>query len=84
VDISLYVVETGTPLSFGGDYDEFSERSFINYPGGTCEERFNRKILRAAMESEKFIAFEDEWWHYDYYLWKEYPVLNLTFEELAK
>jgi hypothetical protein len=26
---------------------------------------------------------EYEWWHFDYADWERYPVLNLTFTELA-
>ncbi len=33
-----------------GDYDEMSERSHINYAGGTPEPRRLRDLLRAAMD----------------------------------
>ncbi|HYA61983.1 MAG TPA: hypothetical protein VED66_02200 [Candidatus Sulfotelmatobacter sp.] len=32
------------------------------------------------MESEGFSVNEDEWWHFDYKDWREYPILNVPFE----
>jgi D-alanyl-D-alanine dipeptidase len=34
------------------------------------------------MESEGFTVNEDEWWHFDYKDWKDYPILNVPFENL--
>jgi len=35
------------------------------------------------MEREGFKVIPEEWWHFDYKDWQRYPVLNLTFEQLA-
>jgi len=40
-------------------------------------------VLRAAMESEGFTVYANEWWHFDYKDWKEYPIMNVRFEELG-
>ena len=82
VDVGLYDLATQEPMVFGGDYDEFSERSSIFYPGGTSRERWFREILCQAMEAEEFEVYEDEWWHFDYKEWKKYSISNLTFEEI--
>jgi serine beta-lactamase-like protein LACTB len=34
------------------------------------------------MEAEGFTVNEDEWWHFDYKDWPQYPILNLSFEQL--
>ena len=67
-----------------GHYDEMTERSYPYYPGGTSLERWDRNLLRRAMESEGFTVYEFEWWHFDYKDWRRYPVLNLTFEQLSR
>jgi D-alanyl-D-alanine dipeptidase len=36
------------------------------------------------MEREGFAVFEGEWWHFDHRDWREYPILNLSFAELAR
>lgn len=84
IDMSLYDLKTGKPVSMTGVYDEMSERSYPFYPGGTSLERWHRNILRHAMESEGFTVYEFEWWHFDYKDWRLYPILNITFEQLQK
>lgn len=63
-------------------YDEMTERSHINYQGGTSESRHLRELLRKEMEKEGFLVYEVEWWHYDYKDWKHYPILNIDFSNL--
>jgi D-alanyl-D-alanine dipeptidase len=81
-DLTLYDLATGTPIEMPGTYDEMSPRSFPDYPGGTSLERWHRDLLRRAMESEGFTVYEHEWWHFDYKDWREYPILNIKFEDL--
>jgi D-alanyl-D-alanine dipeptidase len=66
-----------------GAYDEMSERSYAAYPGGTSLQRWDRTLLRNALESEGFAVYLYEWWHFDYKDWQQYPILNLTFEQLS-
>jgi D-alanyl-D-alanine dipeptidase len=82
VDLTLYHLKTGAPVEMTGSYDEMSSRSFPDYPGGTSLQRWHRDLLRRAMESEGFIVYESEWWHFDYKDWPEYGILNIPFEKL--
>jgi CubicO group peptidase (beta-lactamase class C family)/D-alanyl-D-alanine dipeptidase len=84
VDLTLYDRKTGKPVEMPGGYDEFSDRSYADYPGGTSRQRWFRDLLRQAMEEEGFAVYEAEWWHFDYKDWKKYPILNLTFEQLEE
>lgn len=84
VDLTLYDLKTGKPVQMVGGYDEFSDRSFPYYLGGTSLQRWRRDLLRRTMEKEGFTVYEAEWWHYDYKDWREYPILNLQFEELLR
>lgn len=83
VDLTLYKLSTGRQVPMTGHYDEMTERSYALYPGGTSLERWNRKLLRTAMETEGFKVYAFEWWHFDYKDWRDYPILNLTFEQLS-
>jgi D-alanyl-D-alanine dipeptidase/CubicO group peptidase (beta-lactamase class C family) len=83
VDLTLYDLKTGAELSMTGAYDEMSERSYASYPGGTSLQRWDRTLLRNALESEGFAVYPYEWWHFDYKDWQQYPILNLTFEQLS-
>src|SRR4030095_7136909 len=84
VDLSLFDLKTGKVVVMPSGYDEMTERSHINYAGGTEEQRRLRDLLRAAMEAEGFVVYEPEWWHYDYKDWKEYPILNISFKEIRR
>jgi CubicO group peptidase (beta-lactamase class C family)/D-alanyl-D-alanine dipeptidase len=84
VDLTLYDRKTGKPIEMVGGYDEMSDRSYPEYIGGTSLQRWHRDLLRTAMEAEAFTVYEAEWWHFDYKDWKRYPILNLTFEQLAE
>jgi CubicO group peptidase (beta-lactamase class C family)/D-alanyl-D-alanine dipeptidase len=83
VDLTLYDLQTGKPVAMVGGYDEFSDRSYADYIGGTSRQRWHRDLLRHTMESEGFDVYEAEWWHFDYRDWRHYPILNLSFEDLV-
>ena len=82
VDLTLYDLQSGKPIEMPGTYDEMSPRSFPDYPGGTSLQRWHRDLLRWTMESEGFTVYEHEWWHFDFKDWRQYPILNLPFEQL--
>ncbi len=82
VDLSLYDLKTGKEVKMPSGYDEMTERAYANYPGGTAEERARRSLLKQAMERQGFAVNPDEWWHFDYKDWKQYPILNKKFEDL--
>ena len=84
IDLNLYDLATGQPAGMVGTYDEFSPRSFPNYPGGTSRQRWQRELLRRAMEAEGFTVYEAEWWHFDHDDWREYAIQNATFGELGR
>lgn len=84
VDLTLYDLATGRPVRMTGGYDEMSDRSYPDYPGGTSRQRELREILRTAMEAEGFLVYEAEWWHFDYKDWREYRIGNQRFEALGR
>ena len=84
IDLNLYDLDTGAPADMVGTYDEFSPRSFPNYPGGTSRQRWLRELLRRTMEAEGFTVYEAEWWHFDHDDWREYTLQNATFDQLGK
>jgi D-alanyl-D-alanine dipeptidase len=83
VDLTLYDRATGEPVTMTGGYDEFSPRSYPDYPGGTSRQRWHRELLRQAMEMQGFSVYEAEWWHFDYRDWRSYRIGNQRFEEIG-
>jgi CubicO group peptidase (beta-lactamase class C family)/D-alanyl-D-alanine dipeptidase len=84
VDLTLYDRKTGKAVEMVGGYDEFSDRSWPDYLGGTSRQRYHRDLLRQAMEEEGFAVYEAEWWHFDYKDWQKYAIGNASFTEVEK
>jgi D-alanyl-D-alanine dipeptidase len=83
VDVGLVELESGRVLEMPGAFDEMSERSHVEYAGGTPGQRANRDRLRAAMEEGGlFKVYPEEWWHYDFKDYREFPVLDVPFSEI--
>jgi D-alanyl-D-alanine dipeptidase len=82
VDLTVYNLKTGQSVPMVSTYDEMTERAYPFYPGGTSLERWDRALLRHAMEDEGFTVYEDEWWHFDYKDWRKYPILNVPYEQV--
>ena len=58
IDLTLEGFDMGTP------FDRMDDLSHHGAPGVTPRQAFNRKQLKAIMESAGFVAYENEWWHY--------------------
>jgi len=84
VDLSLYDLKTGEEVRMPSGYDEMTDRAYSDYAGGTTGERALRATLREAMEKQGFKVDPKEWWHFDYEDWRQYPILNVRFEDLPQ
>lgn len=82
VDVSLCDAVTGAEIEMPSRYDEPTARSHHAYQGGTTLQRWYRDTLRVAMEREGFAVQPDEWWHFDFATWQDYPVENIAFRDL--
>lgn len=83
LDVSLYDLATGAPIEMVSGYDEFSERAYPDYPGGTALQHWHANLLRRALEDAGFTVFAWEWWHFDFNGWERYPIGVKDFENLA-
>lgn len=74
LDLTLFSVESGNELDMGTPFDDCSNRARAMYfeeegrPKTDAEIaiRDRRRVLRNAMTSAGFTAYEYEWWHFDY------------------
>jgi D-alanyl-D-alanine dipeptidase/kynurenine formamidase len=83
VDLTLYDLKSGREVTMPSEYDDFSEKAYATYTGGEAERRARREVLREAMEREGFFVYPQEWWHFDYKDWRDYPILDVPFESLS-
>ena len=81
IDIGLYDIETGESIVMISGYDEFTERAYPNYMGGSKKQRDIRDMLIQVMERNEFTVYEYEWWHFNYN-GCDSGIMNYSFEEL--
>ena len=79
VDLSLYDLGTGREVEMPSAYDEMTPRAYPDYAGGPAEARQRRDLLRRVMEAEGFTVEPNEWWHFNYKDWRDYPILDVPF-----
>lgn len=84
IDLTLYDLRTGREATMPSGYDDFTERAYPDYAGGSDRQRQLRDLLRRTMESEGFTVYSTEWWHFDYKDWRDYAILDLPFSELNR
>ena len=81
VDIGLYNIKNGKIIQMISGYDEFTERAYPSYVGGTKKERENRNLLITIMKKYGFQVYKYEWWHFDFKLCNN-KIMNLEFNEI--
>lgn len=83
VDLSLYDLKTGEEVEMPSAYDEFNEKSHLNYADGTPAQNAMRERLQRTMHAHAFTSHPHEWWHFDYAGWQNYGVRDDEFEQLT-
>jgi zinc D-Ala-D-Ala dipeptidase len=84
VDLTLIYLSSGNELPMGTDFDNFSDtahHAFSNLPDAILK---NRLLLKQTMEENGFKVLDTEWWHYSLPNARDYELLDLSFEVLAK
>jgi zinc D-Ala-D-Ala dipeptidase len=82
VDLTLHSATDGVQVSMPSGYDEFSSRAHRNFMDAPPDALRHRALLQQVMEASGFRGASNEWWHFDFTNWQEYPVLDVPFAEL--
>ena len=82
VDVSLADLKTGKELQMPTPFDDFTPKASPANQGVPETAKQNRDKLMGIMARHGFTVYASEWWHYDYEGWKDYELMDLTFEEL--
>jgi D-alanyl-D-alanine dipeptidase len=64
IDLTLIDLATQRELEMGTPFDTFSAAAHTANATGLAAA--NRQKLKAAMESEGFLNYDQEWWHYSF------------------
>lgn len=82
VDLTLIKLATGTELEMPTEYDNFTRRASPSCEDASHEAIKNRTFLIDIMQKNGFTVYFSEWWHYDFNGWEQFPLMDLSFEEL--
>lgn len=83
VDLTLYDLKSGLLLEMPTEFDDFSEKAHRDYAGASPIAIANRARLQGYLESQGFIGLSNEWWHFDFTGWENYPVMDVPFNQIA-
>jgi len=83
VDVTL-IDSRGKELEMPTGFDDFSARAHHRYQDLPDQVVRNRGLLKVLMEGAGFIAFPDEWWHYNDEKWMQFGIMDVSFERLSK
>ena len=75
VDVGL-VDSAGRELPMPSAFDEFSERSHLDFASSSPDKLVNRQVLQNTMRQAGFLPVTTEWWHFDAPNWREYGMAD--------
>ena len=75
VDLSLEDRETGIPLDMGTGFDDLTPRAFHGSTAPPTAAQRNRMLLLGLMASAGWDHYLNEWWHYQMFTPRRYPLL---------
>ena len=82
VDLTLHELKTGVLVEMPTEFDDFSEKAHRNYAGASAVATANRARLERYLQAEGFVGLSNEWWHFDFTGWEEFPVMDVPFDKI--
>ena len=82
VDLSLHDLKTGTLIEMPSEYDDFSQKAHRDFMDASATAIANRTRLQYYMEAEGFTGLSNEWWHFDFNGWEQFPVMDIAFADI--
>lgn len=76
IDLTLVDAESGKELDMGTGFDDFTPKSFHGNTEISAEAQKNRRILLGIMTASGWDWYENEWWHYQLFNPRAYPLLS--------
>lgn len=81
VDVTLIKLDN-SEVEMPTEFDCFKEEAHSDYQNLKPEVKERRELLKKIMQKHGFKTIKSEWWHFDYKDWKNYPPLDINFEDL--
>ncbi|OYY70151.1 MAG: hypothetical protein B7Y00_08545 [Sphingomonadales bacterium 17-56-6] len=82
VDLTLHDLQTGQLVEMPTGFDDFSDKAHRDYRGATAVASAHRARLAGYLEAEGFVGLSNEWWHFDFTGWAQFPVMDIPFNKI--
>lgn len=79
VDVTL-VDRNGKELEMPTEFDNFTEKAYRDYQGGSAASRKNSQLLEKVMREGGFVPLATEWWHFDAEDSQKFSILDIPFQ----
>jgi D-alanyl-D-alanine dipeptidase len=83
VDLTLHDLQTGQLVEMPTGFDDFSEKAHRDYMGASAAAIANRARLAGYLEAEGFVGLSNEYWHFDFTGWEQFPVMDIPFNKIV-
>ena len=83
VDLTLHFLTDDAEVTMPSGYDEFTLRAHRNFADAPADAIEHRDLLERVMEEAGFRVASNEWWHFDFVGWQNYPALDIEFEDVG-
>ena len=79
----MHDLRTGLLVEMPTEFDDFSEKAHRDFAGASVAATANRARLQRYLEAEGFVGLSNEWWHFDFTGWQDYPVMDVPFDRIS-
>lgn len=81
VDLTLH--RDGVEVAMPSPYDDFTPAAYRSNTAAPPEALAASRMLEEWMVAEGFIPLANEWWHYDWKDWRDYPIMDVRLEDVV-
>jgi D-alanyl-D-alanine dipeptidase len=82
IDLTLINVLNGEELNMPTPYDSFTKEAYADAENVSSQQKENRDELIDIMQRNGFKVLKNEWWHFDFIGWENYPLMDINFRKL--
>ena len=82
VDATLVNLKTNKELEMPTKFDDMSPRAHSNNMDLSAQAIKNRTLFHNIMKKHGFNNYKGEWWHFNYKKIHDYPIMDISFENL--
>ncbi|MCU0948039.1 MAG: M15 family metallopeptidase [Porphyrobacter sp.] len=81
IDLSLH--RGGVEVAMPSPYDDFTPAAYRSNTAAPAAALTASRMLEEWMVAEGFVPLANEWWHYDWADWRDFPIMDVPLEDVV-